>query len=116
MTVGYTILTYVVLPCTAMTLSFFALAALLPAHLSRLPAFAARCLASIAALIICATYGVLASIVLRLVGYPGLSQWTTARCFKWTMWFFTGVWFEILEEGSEGLKTRPAVIVANHQT
>ena len=54
-----------------------------------------RSLASWAALTICACYGVVSSIGLRLAGYGGLSQWTTARAFKWTMKLFTGVEFII---------------------
>ena len=60
----------------------------------------ARCAASFTALIICATYGTIASALLNIVGYGGLGQWTTARAFKYTMLLFTGVWFEI--EDSEG--------------
>ncbi|KAI5284654.1 1-acylglycerol-3-phosphate O-acyltransferase [Ascosphaera aggregata] len=78
-------------------------------------AFFARCLAAYGCLAACASYGVIASIVLRLVGYGGISQWTVARAFKWTMWFATGVWFEIVE-GAEHLATRPAVFIGNHQT
>jgi lysophosphatidate acyltransferase len=78
-------------------------------------AFVARCLASYGSLIICATYGVLASIVLRLVGYGRISQWATARSFKWVMALTTGVHFDIVE-GEEHLTTRPAVFISNHQT
>jgi len=76
-------------------------------------------------MIVCASYGVVASIALRLVGYGGLSQWTVARAFKWTMWLTTGVTFRIIESskeeggrkgGEEALATRPAVFVGNHQT
>jgi len=83
--------------------------------------FYARCAASFTALIICATYGTIASALLNVIGYGGLGQWTTARAFKWTMLLFTGVWFEI--EDPEGLlqgetweKLRPAVLLGNHQT
>ncbi|KAF1343974.1 hypothetical protein BDV97DRAFT_402929 [Delphinella strobiligena] len=77
--------------------------------------FAARTIASFTALVICACYGVAASIVLRLVGYGGLSQWTTARSFKWTMWALTGVEFSISDRYG-GLKVRPGVFIGNHQT
>lgn len=80
--------------------------------------FLARILASYAALIIAATYGCFASIFLRALGpeYGQLSQWTVARVFKWTMYLFTGVYFEV-EDPEEYLgKTRPAVIIGNHQT
>lgn len=55
-----------------------------------------------------------ASVVLRLVGYGGLSQWTVARAFKWTMWWATGVTFVVEDEGGQ-LKRRPVVLVGNHQ-
>ena len=77
--------------------------------------FAARSIASFSALIFCACYGVAASIVLRLVGYGGLSQWTTARAFKWTMWTLTGVEFNITDKHG-GLKVRPGILIGNHQT
>jgi len=77
--------------------------------------FAARLIASWFALLLCACYGVVASIVLRVVGYGGLSQWTTARAFKWTMWFLTGVEF-VVRDKEGGLSARPAVFVGNHQT
>jgi lysophosphatidate acyltransferase len=83
--------------------------------------FYARCAASFTALIVCATYGTLASLALNIVGYGGLGQWTTARAFKWTMWLSTGVWFEIedpegLLEGDKWENLRPAVLLGNHQT
>lgn len=76
--------------------------------------FYARLLLSFAALMFCAAYGVLASIVLRIAGYGGLSQWTVARCFKLVMHFAVGVEFVIQDE--EYLQTRPAVFIGNHQT
>lgn len=78
--------------------------------------FYARSIASFAALFICATYGTIASACLNVVGYGGLGQWTTARAFKYTMLLFTGVWFEIEDEGDWLNTTRPAVFVGNHQT
>lgn len=78
-------------------------------------AFVGRCLAAYASLLVCASYGVIASIVLRLVGYGGVSQWATARSFKWVMWCTTGVIFKVVE-GSEHLTVRPAVFIGNHQT
>ncbi|KKY23839.1 putative 1-acylglycerol-3-phosphate acyltransferase [Phaeomoniella chlamydospora] len=51
-----------------------------------------------------------------MVGKHRLAQWTTARAFKWTMRYTTGVTFKIVE-GEEYLNgTRPAVIIGNHQT
>ena len=77
--------------------------------------FFARCLASYACLIACATYGVFASIGLRLVGRGNIAQWTVARSFKWTMRYATGARFRVIE-GQEHLLTRPAVFITNHQT
>jgi lysophosphatidate acyltransferase len=94
-----------------LTISLFALSA------AKVPktGFIARCLTSYVSLLVCATYGVIASIVLRLVGYGRVSQWATARCFKWIMRFATGVRFDIVE-GEQYLSTRPAVFIGNHQT
>lgn len=93
-----------------LTLSLFALGKKVPRA-----AFAARCLAAYGSLLLCATYGVIASIILRLVGYGRVSQWATARSFKWVMRYTTGVTFDIIE-GEEYLTTRPAIFVGNHQT
>ncbi|RAL15115.1 1-acylglycerol-3-phosphate O-acyltransferase SLC1 [Aspergillus homomorphus CBS 101889] len=92
------------------TLSLFALGQKVPRA-----AFVARCLAAYGSLLLCATYGVVASIVLRLVGYGRISQWATARSFKWVMRYTTGVQFDIIE-GVEHLSTRPAVFISNHQS
>lgn len=83
---------------------------------AKIPAagFYARILSSFACLVFCAWYGVVASVVLRCIGYGGLSQWTVARCFQWTMRWATGVQFAV--QGEEHLVTRPAVFIGNHQT
>jgi hypothetical protein len=99
----------------ATTILFYALSYITSPKASQLCSFTGRTLASIGALVICATYGVFASIFLRIIGKAGLSQWTVARSFKYTMWWFTGVSFDIFE-GKEYLETRPAVFVGNHQT
>jgi lysophosphatidate acyltransferase len=78
--------------------------------------FCGRSIASFIALLICATYGTIASALLSLVGYGGLGQWTTARAFKWTMLVFTGVWFDIQDEKDWLNTTRPAIFLGNHQT
>lgn len=101
------------------------LAFVLPPKLAQLASFAAFFITSMFMMIVCASYGVVASIALRMVGYGGLSQWTVARAFKWTMWLTTGVTFRVTESakqeggrrgGEEALATRPAVFVGNHQT
>ncbi|KAL1977484.1 hypothetical protein VTN31DRAFT_343 [Thermomyces dupontii] len=97
--------------------SYVALTASLFAASIKFPkaGFVARCLSSYASLVVCATYGVVASLVLRAVGYGRVSQWATARSFKWVMRYTTGVRFEVVE-GEKYLSTRPAVFIGNHQT
>lgn len=112
------LLAYLVAPplaLVALSLALYALSAAMPRPLSDRAAFLARLLASWLALCACAAYGVVASIALRCVGHGGLSQWTVARAFKWTMWGAVGVSFDVVE-GREHLGTRPAVFVGNHQT
>ncbi|KAK5170362.1 1-acylglycerol-3-phosphate O-acyltransferase [Saxophila tyrrhenica] len=75
-----------------------------------------RSSASFIALILCAIYGTIASACLNVFGYGGLGQWTTAKAFKYSMLWFTGVWFEIEDEKDWLNTTRPAVFVGNHQT
>lgn len=77
--------------------------------------FYARTLTSYLTLLLCATYGVLASLALRLLNHHRISQYTTARAFHHAMRLTTGVSFTILS-GREHLTTRPAVFIANHQT
>jgi lysophosphatidate acyltransferase len=96
---------------TALVVSLYLLSFVVPKA-----AFVARLLASYMSLIICALYGATASIVLRFVGYGGISQWATARSFKWVMWFTTGVTFKMVDPQDYLSKTRPAVFVGNHQT
>ncbi|KAK2743032.1 1-acylglycerol-3-phosphate O-acyltransferase [Myotisia sp. PD_48] len=95
----------------ALTLSLFGLSSI---HVPK-AGFFARCLAAYASLIFCASYGVLASIFLRLAGYAQISQWATGRSFKWAMWLSTGVHFDVIQ-GQKHLATRPAVFISNHQT
>ncbi|KAI9891720.1 MAG: 1-acyl-sn-glycerol-3-phosphate acyltransferase beta [Vezdaea aestivalis] len=102
---------YLPLSLVGLTIMLF----ILSRQLSRLE-FYARLLASYLSLIFCASYGVLASLVLRLVGKHRVSQWATARSFKWVMRLTTGVRFEIEDEGRAYLNERPVVFVGNHQT
>lgn len=97
-----------------------ALSFVLPGKLAQLVSFAAFFMTSMIMMSFCAMYGVFASIALRAVGYGGLSQWTVARAFKWSMWWTTGVTFRINDEGQSGsgyeaLSTRPAIFLGNHQ-
>jgi lysophosphatidate acyltransferase len=108
-----TVLSYIATGITsyvALTLFLFALSLKVPRV-----AFYARCLSAYGCLLACATYGVIASILLRLAGYGGVSQWATGRSFKLTMRLTTGSRFEVIE-GVQHLSTRPAVFIGNHQT
>jgi hypothetical protein len=110
------ILTYLGAGLTSILLSIPTLHLL--ANLTNKPilSFTARSMASFTCLILCAAYGVVASLALRCVGYGGLSQWTVARVFQWSMWCLTGVEFRVQENGFGGLAVRPGVFVGNHQT
>jgi lysophosphatidate acyltransferase len=96
----------------------------LPARLAQLVGFFAFSLTSFILLMFTASYGVFASVFLRLVGYGGCSQWTTGRLFKWSMWFVTGITFRATGSmkrengvtGEDAMTMRPAVFVGNHQT
>ncbi|RDW65259.1 1-acyl-sn-glycerol-3-phosphate acyltransferase [Coleophoma crateriformis] len=78
--------------------------------------FFARLLAAYASLVVCACYGVTVSIFFRLIGYPGLAQWATARSFKYVMQLTTGVTCEIEDPNDYLNTTRPAVFIGNHQS
>jgi lysophosphatidate acyltransferase len=109
---------------TAIIMFLRLISLVLPSGPAQLVSFAAFTLTAFILLILCASYGVAASIVLRLVGYGGLGQWTVGRAFKWSMWLATGVTFRVTGSmkreggmtGEDALKTRPAVFVGNHQT
>ncbi|KAI1755517.1 hypothetical protein F4782DRAFT_407874 [Xylaria castorea] len=96
---------------TGLVVAFYMLSAVVPKA-----AFVARALAAYIALIICATYGAIASIVLRILGREQIAQWATARAFKYIMALTTGITFEV-EDPNKYLETvRPAVFLGNHQT
>ncbi|CAF9932816.1 1-acyl-sn-glycerol-3-phosphate acyltransferase beta [Imshaugia aleurites] len=97
---------YLGLTSTFFTLSYFSLPT---------ASFYARLLASYGCLLLCATYGVIASLALRLVGKHRISQWTVARAFHYTMAWTTGIHFEIVS-GQDHLSTRPCVLIGNHQS
>ena len=75
----------------------------------------ARLLISAACLFLCAVYGILASLALRLVGGQRMAQWATSQAFRHTMSLATNVHFDVVA-GEAHLATRPAVLVGNHQT
>jgi len=78
--------------------------------------FFARLIASYFALVLSASFGVIVSICLRLVGYGRISQWATARSFKYLMWCFTGITFKVEDPHNYLGTTRPAVFIGNHQS
>jgi len=76
--------------------------------------FWSRALAAYCSLILCASYGVIATILLRIAGRPTLSQWATARAFAHLMGPLVGWDWDI--QGEEILNAhRPAVFISNHQ-
>ncbi|CCX11456.1 hypothetical protein FPQ18DRAFT_165464 [Pyronema domesticum] len=76
--------------------------------------FYARILTAYVLLATCATYGVVASAALRIVGKASIAQWATARAMKTLGCPIMGIDFDV--EGEELLDTRPAVFVSNHQS
>ena len=79
-------------------------------------AFVARLLASVLCLIACALYGAAASIILYPFGKAQISQWATARAFKFVMTATTGLTFEVTDPKGILGSTRPAVFLGNHQS
>lgn len=109
-----TVLYYLGIPAAAyfaLTVFLYMLSPVIP-----LAGFFARLLAAYVCLIACASYGVVISILLRLVGYGGISQWAVARSFKYTMKYATGVEFSIDDPNNYLNTYRPAVFIGNHQT
>src|SRR2546423_1479644 len=99
----------------SLTIMLFVLTYLLPRPPTIIP-FAARCLFSYAALLVCATYGVFASLTLRALSLHRLAQWTTARSFAFAMRYATGVTFSIPPADRLRLDSkRPVVIIGNLQ-
>lgn len=96
---------------TALTISFYMLSLVVPKA-----AFVARVLAAYMTLIACALYGVIASIVLTILGKQQIAQWTVARAFHYSMQLTTGVEFVIDDPDNVLNTTRPAVFIGNHQT
>ncbi|EHK41446.1 uncharacterized protein TrAtP1_004922 [Trichoderma atroviride] len=96
---------------TALTLSFYMASLVVPKA-----GFVARSLAAYISLIACALYGVLASILLTLVGKRQIAQWAVARAFHFTMRYTTGIEFVVDDPENILGSTRPAVFIGNHQT
>ncbi|KAL8788695.1 MAG: hypothetical protein Q9213_001509, partial [Squamulea squamosa] len=102
---------YFLLSYLALTISLFTLSPILPAL-----SFPARCLSAYFSLVLCAIYGVLISLILRLLGNHRLAQHLTARTFAFVMRYTTGVTFHIISGSHHLLNSRPCVIIGNHQS
>lgn len=110
----YTVLVYLVkflAGYTALTAFFFMLSGSVP-----FAGFVARSLAIYLTFLACAVYGVVASVTLTLLGHQQISQWTTARAFKYSARLTTGIEFVVDDPNRVLDKTRPAVFLGNHQT
>lgn len=64
--------------------------------------------------ILCALYGVVASLALRLVGKEEYAQYTVARAFYYLLSKVLGITITVKNE--EFLLQRPSVVVSNHQS
>lgn len=95
----------------ALTVFFYALSLAVPRA-----GFVARVLAAYISLVACALLGAAASAALTLAGHQQISQWVTARSFKYLMYLTTGVVFEVDDPRDVLGTTRPAVFIGNHQT
>ncbi|ORY59092.1 uncharacterized protein BCR38DRAFT_351640 [Pseudomassariella vexata] len=104
-------LAYFIVGQVALTIALYMISFIIPKA-----AFGARCLAGYMALMICAIYGALISIALRMVGKEQIAQWTTARLFKYLMAYSTGITFEVEDPHGYLSTVRPAVFLGNHQT
>jgi 1-acyl-sn-glycerol-3-phosphate acyltransferase len=76
--------------------------------------FWSRAVSMYCSVILCASYGVIASILLRIAGRPTLSQWATARSFSLLTAPLVGWEWDIQGEEILGAH-RPAVFISNHQ-
>lgn len=65
-------------------------------------------------IILCALYGVVASVLLRLVGKEEYAQYTVARAFYYSLSRILGI--RIILKNEELLHQKPAVVVSNHQS
>ncbi|KAG6024546.1 hypothetical protein E4U19_003391 [Claviceps sp. Clav32 group G5] len=101
----------VLLGYVAITVFFYMVSFVVPKA-----SFIARALASYVSLLVCAIFGVVASVLFTLIGKQGISQWVTARAFHYAMALTTGIVFEIDDPGNVLGTVRPAVFIGNHQT
>ncbi|KAH3899914.1 related to Probable 1-acyl-sn-glycerol-3-phosphate acyltransferase [Saccharomycodes ludwigii] len=63
----------------------------------------------------CALYGVVVSIVLKIIGKPRYAQWATARCWYYVIGWVLGLRVKLINEHI--LKeSSPCIFVSNHQS
>lgn len=106
------IISYLLVGYTALTISLYMLALVIPKA-----GFVAKLLASYIALILASAYGVFVSIFLRLTtGSAQSAQNATGRFFARVMEALTGVRFDVIDPKGYLDTVRPAVFVGNHQT
>ena len=98
-------------------LACFGLNAYLPQP-PRILGFIARSMSAYLSLIVCATYGTVASAVLKIMGLEfAYAQWTTGKSFKYLGMYTMGVKFDVIDNGEAILNNnRPVVFLVNHQT
>lgn len=65
-------------------------------------------------ILVCALYGVVASIVLRIAGKEEFAQYTVARAFYYLFSKVLGIKISIRNEAA--LLNRPSVVISNHQS
>ena len=63
---------------------------------------------------VCALYGVVASIFLRIIGKPQFAQYTVARAFYYSFSTILGVKINI--KNAHYLNEKPAIVISNHQS
>lgn len=65
-------------------------------------------------IVVCALYGVVAGLVLKLIGKEEYAQYTVARAFYYSFSRLLGV--KVTIKNSHYLQTKPSVVVSNHQS
>lgn len=104
-------MSYFVLGQVLLTIALYMLSFIIPKAAS-----AARSLAAYMSLVVAAIFGVIVSILMRIVGQEQSAQWATARVFKYIMAATTGITFEVIDPKGYLDSVRPAVFIGNHQT
>ena len=79
-------------------------------------AFAARLVAFYLSILTTCALALPATLLLRLAGAGGSSQWAAGRLFKYLCLLTMGLTFEVVDPHGHLERERPAVIIGNHQT